>query len=205
MIEPSIHSIFPTPIYFTNLYREFTKKELSLVDKCKLNVNKNESNTTSSDTYILNHKLFKDLKTELDLIIQDYFNKIISSSNNIKPYITQSWLNYTEKNQFHHKHNHWNSFISGVVYINCNNENETITFFKEKHEMLNFETKEYNLWNSKTWSFVVNNGDVVLFPSELEHMVQVKTTDNTRISLSFNVFVKGHLGSQINLTKLILT
>ena len=71
--------------------------------------------------------------------------------------------------------------------------------------MLNFETKEYNHWNSKTWSFVVNNGDVVLFPSELEHMVQVKTTDNTRISLSFNVFVKGHLGSEINLTKLILT
>ena len=60
MIEPSIHSIFPTPIYFANLYREFTKKELSLVDKCKLNVNKNESNTTSSDTYILNHKSFKD-------------------------------------------------------------------------------------------------------------------------------------------------
>jgi len=205
MIEPSIHSIFPTPIYFTNLYREFTKKELSLVDKCKFNVNKNESNTTSSDTYIINHKLFKDLKTELDSIIQDYFNKIISPSNNIKPYITQSWLNYTEKNQFHHKHNHWNSFISGVVYINCNKENETITFFKEKHEMLNFETKNYNLWNSKTWSFVVNNGDVVLFPSELEHMVQVKTTDNTRISLSFNVFVKGHLGSEINLTKLILT
>jgi uncharacterized protein (TIGR02466 family) len=205
MIEPSIHSIFPTPIYFTNLYREFTKKELSLVDKCKLNVNKNESNTTSSDTYILNHKLFKDLKTELDLIIQDYFNKIISPSNNIKPYITQSWLNYTEKNQFHHKHNHWNSFISGVVYINCNTANESITFFKEKHEMLNFETKDYNLWNSKTWSFVVNNGDVILFPSELEHMVQVKTTDNTRISLSFNVFVKGHLGSEVKLTKLILT
>ena len=36
----------------------------------------------------------------------NYFNKVICSSNSIIPYITQSWINYTETNQFHHSHAH---------------------------------------------------------------------------------------------------
>ena len=65
-------------------------------------------------TTFLNQKSFKDLKTDLDLRVKDYFNKIISPANNITPYITQSWLNYTETNQYHHKHQHPNSLVSGV-------------------------------------------------------------------------------------------
>jgi hypothetical protein len=36
----------------------------------------------------------------------------------VTPYITQSWLNYTETNQYHHKHEHPNSLVSGVFYVN---------------------------------------------------------------------------------------
>ena len=35
------------------------------------------------------------IKKELNLRVQDYFNKVISPANKITPYITQSWLNYT--------------------------------------------------------------------------------------------------------------
>ena len=40
MIESNISGIFPTPIYISKLNREFTNKELSFIDKTKLNVNK---------------------------------------------------------------------------------------------------------------------------------------------------------------------
>ena len=202
-ITSDLQHLFPIPVGRYNFNQKFTIEELNYINN--LEKVQNLGNQRTADSYVLKNDSLKDISIFCNECVSDYFNKIYKPTNDVNIKITQSWLNYTEKNQFHHKHNHWNSFISGVVYINCNKENETITFFKEKHEMLNFETKEYNLWNSKTWSFVVNNGDVVLFPSELEHMVQVKTTDNTRISLSFNVFVKGHLGSEINLTKLILT
>jgi hypothetical protein len=78
MIESSINGIFPTPIYISKLNRELTNKELSFINKTKLDVYKNEGNTTSNDNYILNHKLFKDIKTDLDLRIKDYFEKVIS-------------------------------------------------------------------------------------------------------------------------------
>jgi uncharacterized protein (TIGR02466 family) len=205
MIESNINGIFPTPIYISKLNRELTNKELSFIDKTKLDVYKNEGNTTSNDNYILNHKAFKNLKEGLDLIIKDYFDKVISPANNIIPYITQSWLNYTETNQYHHKHAHPNSLVSGVFYINCHEEHDKIKFFNDNYKTIKLEVKDWNLWNSETWWFPVKTRDVILFPSSLTHMVETKEGDNTRISLAFNVFIKGTVGNNKNLTELHLS
>jgi uncharacterized protein (TIGR02466 family) len=199
-----INSIFPTPIYISKLNRELTNKELLFIEKNRLNSHKNEGNITSDNNYILSNKIFKDLKKELDLKVQDYFDKIISPANNITPYITQSWLNFTETNQYHHKHAHPNSLVSGVFYINCNEEHDKITFFNDKYKTIKLEIKDWNLWNSESWWFAVKTGDVILFPSSLTHMVETKQGDNTRISLAFNVFIKGTIGVNKSLTELIL-
>jgi uncharacterized protein (TIGR02466 family) len=204
MIESNINGIFPTPIYISKLNRELTNKELSFIDKTKLDVYTNEGNTTSNENYILNNKIFKNLKEELYLKVQDYFNKIISPSNNIIPYITQSWLNYTETNQYHHKHQHPNSLVSGVFYINCHEEHDKIKFFNDKYQTIKLEVKDYNIWNSESWWFTVKTGYIILFPSYLTHMVETKEGDNTRISLAFNVFIKGTVGNNKELTELIL-
>ena len=50
----------------------------------------------------------------------------------------------------------------------------------------------------------MKTGDVILFPSSLTHMVETKQGDNTRISLAFNVFIKGTVGNNKNLTELII-
>jgi len=203
-VEAIINGIFPTPIYISKLNREITNKELSFIDKIKLDVYKNEGNTTSNDNYILNNKAFKDLKQDLDLRVKDYFDKIICPANNITPYITQSWLNYTETNQYHHKHAHPNSLVSGVFYINCDEKFDKIKFFNDKYQTIKPEVKNWNIWNSESWWFSVKTGDIILFPSSLTHMVETKEGTNTRISLAFNVFIKGAIGNNKNLTELIL-
>ncbi len=203
-MEANINGIFPTPIYISRLERELKSKELLFIDKIKLDVHNNEGNKTSNDNYILNNKAFKNLKDELDLRVQDYFDKVISPANKVTPYITQSWLNYTETNQYHHKHAHPNSLVSGVFYINCNEKHDKIKFFNEKYKPIKLETKEWNLWNSESWWFSVKTGDIILFPSSLTHMVETKQGDNTRISLAFNIFIKGIVGDNKSLTELIL-
>ena len=204
-MKSTIYGIFPTPIYISKLNREVTNNELLFIDKTKSDCNKNEGNITSNDNYILNNKNFKQLKTDLDLKVQDYFDKIISPSNNITPYITQSWLNYTETNQYHHKHTHQNSLVSGVFYINCHEEHDKIKFFNDGYKTIKLETKDWNMWNSVSWWFPVKTGDIILFPSSLIHMVEPKQGDNTRISLAFNVFIKGTIGDNKNLTELHLS
>jgi uncharacterized protein (TIGR02466 family) len=203
-VEANISGIFPTPIYISKLDRELTSLELKFVDKNKKDFYKNDGNITSNNNYILNEKPFANIKKELDLRVQDYFNKIISPANNITPYITQSWLNYTETNQYHHKHAHPNSLVSGVFYINCHEEHDKIKFFNDNYKTIKLEVKDWNLWNSESWWFPVKTGDIILFPSSLTHMVETKQGDNTRISLAFNVFIKGTVGNNKNLTELIL-
>ena len=205
MIESTINGIFPTPIYISKLDRELTKKELTFIDKSKLDHYKNDGNITSNDNYILNQKVFGSLKEDLYLRVQDYFNKVLSTTDAVTPFITQSWLNYTETNQYHHKHEHPNSLVSGVFYVNCHEEFDKIKFFKKDlYQAIKPETKDWNLYNSETWWFTVKTGDIILFPSSLTHMVETKEGDNTRISLAFNVFIKGTIGNNKNLTELIL-
>jgi uncharacterized protein (TIGR02466 family) len=204
MIESNINGIFPTPIYISKLNRELTPLELKFVDKNKKDFYKNDGNITSNNNYILNEKPFANIKKELDLRVQDYFDKVISPANNITPYITQSWLNYTETNQYHHKHAHPNSLVSGVFYINCHEEHDKIKFFNDIYKTIRLEVKDWNMWNSESWWFSVKTRDVILFPSSLTHMVETKQGDNTRISLAFNVFIKGTVGNNKNLTELIL-
>jgi len=203
-MEASIHGIFPTPIYISKLDRELTPLELKFINKHKKKFYKNESNITSNNTYILNEKPFANIKKELDLRVKDYFEKVISPTDAITPYITQSWLNYTETNQFHHKHAHPNSLVSGVFYINCDDKFDKIKFFNDKYQTIKPEVKDWNIWNSESWWFSVKTGDVILFPSSLTHMVETKQGDNTRISLAFNVFIKGTVGNNKSLTELIL-
>ena len=204
MIESTINGIFPTPVYISKLDRELTKKELTFIDKSKLNFYRNEGNITSNDNYILNQKVFGSLKEDLYLRVQDYFNKVLSTTDAVTPFITQSWLNYTETNQYHHKHQHPNSLVSGVFYVNCHEEFDKIKFFKNDYQTIKPEIKDWNLYNSETWWFTVKTGDIILFPSSLTHMVETKEGDNTRISLAFNVFIKGTIGNNKNLTELIL-
>jgi uncharacterized protein (TIGR02466 family) len=204
MIESNINGIFPTPIYISKLDRKLTPLELKFVDKNKKDFYKNDGNITSNNNYILNEKPFINIKKELDLRVQDYFDKVISPANNITPYITQSWLNYTETNQYHHKHAHPNSLVSGVFYINCDEKHDKIKFFNDTYKTIKLEIKDWNIWNSESWWFSVKTGDVILFPSSLTHMVETKQSDNTRISLAFNVFIKGTVGNNKNLTELIL-
>jgi len=207
MNKPTINNLFPTPIYFTNMDRPFTKQELKFVQNQKKHCVRNEGNINTKDNYILNRKEFKNIKKFLDMACKDYLETIICPKNNIELYITQSWLNYTEENQYHHQHAHPNSAISGVLYFDSNIKNDKILFSHPvPYQQIRPETdkEKFNLWNSKTWFFPVETGNLFMFPSSTPHQVETKKGNNTRISLAFNTFYKGTIGLNRGLTELIL-
>jgi len=206
-IKPTIHSLFPTPIYITKINRKFTKKELQFVDNQKNKCIKNEGNINTKNNYILNKKEFKNINKFLEKHCQNYLDTIICPKNNLELYITQSWLNYTEANQYHHKHEHPNSVVSGVFYFDSDVKNDKILFSHSKdYQQIKPEIDDtkFNLWNSGTWFFPVETGNLFMFPSSTTHQVETKKGTNTRISLAFNTFYKGTVGSDKSLTELIL-
>ena len=200
----SIEGIFPTPVYTSFDIKKFTKAELNLVEKHKNKVYGNVGNTTSTESYILNKPIFKKLKNIITDHTNEYFQKTFMPKNkDLKLYITQSWLNYTLTDQYHHGHVHQNSLVSGVLYIKANKDFDSIVL-EDRAEYTNLKiyTENYNIFNSKAWTIPIESGMLIMMPSTTVHKVKTKKDSNERISLAFNTFIKGTLGHAKELTEL---
>ena len=200
--EPTVNQLFPTPLSFTKLPRKYTDAEIAFIQKCSQNVTKNTGNTTSVDRYVLDEPVMADIKSFIQFYINHFMGSIEAPYNPVEAYITQSWLNYTQPGEFHHKHEHPNSYLSGVLYINADPEKDKIYFYKNGYKRISLPTNNYNPFNSESWWFSVGTCDLVIFPSYLTHMVEQTESKDTRISLSFNTFLKGYIGEEASLTAL---
>ena len=198
-------SVFPDPVYISKLDRALTKKELKTINEYKKKTTSNAGNLTSSENYVLENKALNNLKKDLHTKVMDYFDKVICTDNLITPYITQSWINYTKSDQFHHQHAHFNSLVSGIFYISADKKVDSVTFYKTYlDDKIKLNINKYNMFNNTSFKFLVETGNILLFRSSLPHGVEKKKGNNIRISLSFNVFFKGTIGNKKELTELIL-
>ena len=202
-----LHGIFSIPVYIAKRDSDLTSNEEKDISSIvKEGMGKNTGNSVSENSYIFNDKLEK-IKEFCEQQLKIYVEQVIVPKKEVDFYITQSWLNITKPGEYHHLHTHQNSIISGVFYIAAE-EDDKITFSDPNTKlkgMIKFEKKAYNTVNSDTWWFPSIANELVLFPSWLNHQVNVnEKATKDRISISFNTFVKGNLGSQTNLTELLL-
>ena len=199
----NINGIFPTPIGFTNIQRQFTEDEIDFFNKTVDEKYQNIGNWTSKNKNVLDDTSMADLKNFIEENLEIFLIKTYNPKNNVKLKITQSWINLTEQGQFHHKHAHSNSFLSGTMYLMANKETDKIYFHNEVYHRLYLEAKEFNWFNSDQWWYAVGPGDLIIFPSSVFHSVEELKSDR-RISLSFNAFLKGDIGGTEGLNALNL-
>lgn len=206
-LYPKIWGLFPCPVYV--IKRDFNlsnKEEKEIEEIIKDGVLRNVGNFQTINTDIFNGRL-KKIKQFCEQHINEYVNQVIYPKKELEFYITQSWINVTKPGSYHHNHTHGNSIISGVFYISCEEEDNLI-FEDPNHKirnMISFDTKESNVWNSPNWKIHSRNNELILFPSWIHHQVtpNEKATKD-RISISFNTFVKGTLGEEEQLNILTL-
>ena len=184
----NLFGIFAEPIYIFNLNRDFSKKEKQVLKKEQKKVNNNIFNKISKNKDIFAISDLKEIKRFISSSLKEYLENVVSPKHKIGLYTTESWLNFTKKGERHHKHHHPNSFISGVFYFNTAKK-DMICFHKKSKNNFEIETDKFNLFNSNSWDLPVSSGQLVLFPSYLEHSVPVLKENVTRISLSFNTFI----------------
>ena len=217
-LEPTLNGVFPCPVYCAKRGVDLSRAEIKEIKEItgagmmrfgEQNIAIGEgylSPLKSTNTHIFDDGL-KELKRFCEHHIKLYVEKVITPREELDVYFTQSWLNIIQPGESHHEHSHANSFVSGVFYVSTV-EDDKITFGDPNVKVrgaLKISKSEYHVWNSPSWYFPVVNGDLVLFPSWLSHKVERNekaTTD--RISISFNTFVKGSLGSVETFSELIL-
>lgn len=194
------HNLFPTPVCVYRFEKPLTKKEQQFIESQE--TRPNTGNKSSANSFILREPELKRILQFIRKCLDEYFLAVYAPNSETRLGITQSWLNYTSKNEHHHKHMHNNSFVSGVFYAQAMQQTDKIYFYKPIKEALSIEPNAWNVWNSTSWWLPVTTGDLVLFPSTLEHMVMPVETDTQRISLAFNTFPVGLLGNERELTLL---
>tara|TARA_R110000744_G_scaffold178701_1_gene297689 strand:- start:733 stop:1368 length:636 start_codon:yes stop_codon:yes gene_type:complete len=210
MTKRNVTAIFPTPIFTYEDVKEITTEEFNIAEN-ELDTYHNVGNKTSLDSYILDRDVFKDLKNVLTDKVNTYFQEVYEPVNeDLKLYITQSWLNFTTEGGHHHSHSHGNSIVSGVFYFRADKEIDQIVFVRRQNlDYLNtfdlaIEKKQTSDFNAEFWGVNVDTNMLVMFPSTVTHQVNTTTNTNVRISLAFNTFIRGTLGSKKNLTEIKL-
>ena len=197
----NIENLFPIPIGMFDLDREISEEEMFFVKNQE--TRPNEGNTTSDNCFVLRDSVMTSLRDWIESCVSEYFKATSNPKHNVHLRITQSWINYSETGQWHHKHSHPNSFISGVFYLNTNPDDK-IYFYRSGWQQIKFPPENWNPYNSESWWYEAVKGRLILFPSSLEHNVPTVTGNETRISMSFNTFPVGMVGEEMNLTGLQL-
>ena len=194
----NLELLFPTPVAFFDL--QVTEEERSFL----LNQERrpNEGNQSSVDNYLLRRPEMKALAAEVEAKVMEYAKEVWKAE--VKPFVTQSWVNWTKPGQYHHKHSHPNSLYSGVLYIDVEDNRDRITFYQSGYQQLKPTYSEWNRWNSESWWLPIKRDQMVIFPSSLTHMVETvpgEVIGKERVSLAFNTFAK-QIGDNKSLTEL---
>jgi len=173
--------------------------------KCILDLNyvvhnNNEKVKLSEDTNILKKKELKRIDELMFYWVNEYNNKILEIKNKLR--LVHSWSTIND-NSFHPLHMHPNSFISCVFYLESQGSNK-ICF--ETHKSLlqscynfDYDIIKNNGFNSKNWTFDINQGMIIFFLSNLHHH---SFNSGRKILIGSNYFITGKLGSHKRLTYL---
>ena len=168
----------------------------------KENRNKNSDAFFTSSPH-LHKELIYDQLSDAILKFVNLSATEIFCYDEILPEISLMWATVSGPGESVHKHYHPNSLFSGVYYPQ-NIEYSSIRFYTPYKTMLLPRKKESNIFNSHSISFKPTQGDIFLFPSDLEHDTEENTDNENRISIAFNVFFRGKFGDDSILSSLTI-
>ena len=183
MVDVTQHKLFPTIV--SEFKYDMSSEEHGIVLK----------ELRSSET-----KMILQTKDDLHLKLPSFRKKVFESTELIcKEFkylyntleITGMWANMLKKGDSHPPHTHSNNVFSGVYYLESG---APIQFFDPRpqasvlHPNLEYTTFD----NSSMMQFDSQKGIGLIFPSWLQHWVP--TTQKDRISISWNIILRGDYG-----------
>ena len=125
----------------------------------------------------------------------DIFDKLNYNVQDIE--ITGMWGNILKPGETHPPHTHSNNFLSGVFYLES--DAETGIIFSDPRpaaDVLVPRKKTKTNENSNLLSYISKQNRLIIFPSWLVHWVPINKSKRNRISISFNIQIKGQVGEQ---------
>lgn len=199
-----IHNLKPLPIYHQKCQLD-TKNVLENLSKIDYEYISENDNYFSVNTKILDDHKLNDIKKEIDEKVLEFTTSILGIEQEL--YITESWIAKTVSGGHHSVHNHPNSLFSGVLYLQIPTDSSILFHYDTdlfKNFNFQFNFKSFNEYNSQVTRVMLDNNDLIIFPSWLNHSVEINNSQIERIVLGFNTFVRGNFGNDKYPTRLVL-
>ena len=139
------------------------------------------------------HNKFKALSEKVISLSKMYFEDMSWLYDNYD--ITDMWASISPSHHYHRPHTHSNNILSGVYYLRSD-EKANIVFADPRPQahVLEPKVKQWQINNGPNFQFPSKVNRLILFPSWLTHHVPVNPSSTNRISVAFNVMLKGKVG-----------
>lgn len=143
-----------------------------------------KSNMGGWQSEILNEQDVKNKFPTTFKFIDAAINKVAAELNT-KYKIKEAWVNLNDKNHFNYGHVHPQSTVSGCMYLKVNSTSGQIVFTNPTASVHYSLPRDIDgFWGAFNVSPTV--GNLIIFPSYLEHYVEPNLSDETRVSIAFN-------------------
>ena len=195
----TIHPLFSTPLYQSAISIDNEELYNRICQENFVDTNKNVKSKRTVNQNILLEDSYQDIYTEIKSCLQHFVHSELKLSCSLK--CVCSWAVLGETGSITHNHLHTNAVFSGIYYVRSAKDNGDLIFSVPQthntfcNSVVELEPTEYNIFNSKSWKFVPESGQIYIFPSHMYHGVSENKSSETRCCIAFNFFIDGMFSS----------
>jgi uncharacterized protein (TIGR02466 family) len=187
---------FTTPIFsgYWDECEEHNKKMLKEILRLRKTVQSNNRSSVNGWQSVKNLYDFEFVQT-LSGIMKIYVVQALMDLNLDLPkndlFISQMWANVNPPNSYNVSHQHPDSFLSGVYYLQTPENSGSLVFEDVRNPFCLSQASFSNLDEFSSTEVVKDPkpGEFFLFPSYLSHRVGMNMSREDRVSISFNISI----------------
>lgn len=194
-------NLFPTPVFVFDLFDKMDFNQIKLdIESCHKDYKENWNKYSFHDIISTEDNLHKNKKFHKLVNILDEYIYVVMNRLNIENngyHLLGLWANTHRRCTTHHSHQHPNSLISGVLYVNVPEKSGNL-YFEDPRESKSITAYTHGnnhcMYQNRSWEFEPKVGRLIIFPSWLRHGTYPSNLNEGeyRMSMSFNVYPKYH-------------
>ena len=179
-----ISSCFKTPIFY-DIYGGVSNK---------INIKETKYYKSKKPQIIdlQKEKIFKPLINKIKESTLDISKNVFKITRPYSVDVVSLWLNKRNPNTDHTAHMHQNTFLSGVFFLE--DTQSPLCFLRPQPLPVLPIVDEYNEFNSNKLRHHGIKDCIVLFPSYLYHFVSINEDPKSRLTLAFDIMLRGEYG-----------